>query len=245
MRRLLPVMLLLLTSASRRVREICESGATVLFVSHSEGLIADLCDEAIWIDNGQLVLRGDAEPVTKAYRHWVWERELKRNEEANQQKEASYKRTAETGRYWMRELEPVRITKVAILDVDNNLTGGVTNGETLRIAVEWEGTTIEEKIYCGYRIDSDRLPGRFLASMPINLAFILMTAVRCRDGVGLFIQSPKRNSEKGVITLACHYAVSCCQRDARHICTILRRRRCFPFSALSNIQSVLCTNPKF
>ena len=160
MRRSLPVTLLSCTNACRRVREICESGATVLFVSHSEGLIADLCDEAIWIDNGQLVLRGDAEPVTKAYRHWVWERELKRNEEANQQKEASYKRTAETGQYEIGG-SSVRITKVAILDVDNNLTGGVTNGETLRIAVEWEGTTIEEKIYCGYRIDSDRLQAVF------------------------------------------------------------------------------------
>jgi lipopolysaccharide transport system ATP-binding protein len=140
----------------RRVREICNSGATVLFVSHSEALIADLCDEAVWIDDGRMIMHGKAEPVTKAYHQWVWERELKRNEATNEEREASYQKTAETSQYEIGGAS-VRITAVTILDADDKPTVGVTNGETLRIAVSWEGSTDEEKIYCGYRIDSDRL----------------------------------------------------------------------------------------
>jgi lipopolysaccharide transport system ATP-binding protein len=141
----------------RRVREICESGATVLFVSHSEALIADLCDDAVWIDEGRVIMYGKAEPVTKAYHQWVWERELKRNETTNQQQiEASRRKTAETSQYEVGGAK-VRITNVTILDANNEPTAGVTNGETLRIAVSWEGATDEEKIYCGYRIDSDRM----------------------------------------------------------------------------------------
>ncbi|WP_324413631.1 ABC transporter ATP-binding protein [Bradyrhizobium sp.] len=137
----------------RRVRQICESGATVLFVSHSEGLIADLCDEAIWIDNGRVVLQGGAEPVTKAYHQWVWDREMKRNSDANGD---AYERTVQTSKYELGG-EGIRVTKVTLLDIDNRPTTGVMNGETLRIAVDWEGNTVDDKIYCGYRIDSDRL----------------------------------------------------------------------------------------
>ena len=121
-----------------------------------EALIGELCDEAIWIDGGRLILRGDAEPVTKAYHQWVWERQLRLNEGDNKHSEASYQKTAQTGQYEMGS-SSVRITKVTILDGDNNPTAGVTSGETLSIAIDWEGSTTEEKIYCGYRIDSDRV----------------------------------------------------------------------------------------
>src|SRR5262249_37006579 len=63
----------------RRVREICESGATVLFVSHSETLIAELCDEAFWIQGGRVLMSGRAEPVAKAYIQSVWDRTEEQN----------------------------------------------------------------------------------------------------------------------------------------------------------------------
>ena len=59
----------------RRVREICDSGATVLFVSHSEGLVGELCDRAIWIQDGRILMSGEAEPVAKAYTKSIWDRQ--------------------------------------------------------------------------------------------------------------------------------------------------------------------------
>ncbi|HEY1300315.1 MAG TPA: ABC transporter ATP-binding protein [Stellaceae bacterium] len=67
----------------RRIREICESGATVFFVSHSGPLIAELCDHALWLDQGRLRMAGPAEPVTKAYEQSVWDLETARNKEEN------------------------------------------------------------------------------------------------------------------------------------------------------------------
>jgi ABC-type polysaccharide/polyol phosphate transport system ATPase subunit len=55
----------------RRMREICESGATVLFVSHSTGQVAQLCDTAIWIDKGKLREVGPAREVTRRYDYAV------------------------------------------------------------------------------------------------------------------------------------------------------------------------------
>lgn len=51
----------------QRVREICESGATVFFVSHSTDLIRRLCTRAILIDNGELAMIGNAIEVSSFY----------------------------------------------------------------------------------------------------------------------------------------------------------------------------------
>lgn len=56
----------------KRIKNICESGATVLFVSHSESLISDLCDRAIWIEDGQMVEIGEARLVADNYYNHVW-----------------------------------------------------------------------------------------------------------------------------------------------------------------------------
>lgn len=55
----------------RRIREICNSGATVLFVSHSTGQVAQLCDTAIWIDKGELREIGSSRDVTRRYDYSV------------------------------------------------------------------------------------------------------------------------------------------------------------------------------
>jgi lipopolysaccharide transport system ATP-binding protein len=140
----------------RRIREICESGATVLFVTHSEGLVADLCDSAIWIEGGRIMIHGPAEPVAKAYIHSVWEIEKARNSAMNREREERFRQTAETSRYELGGND-IRITKVTLLDKDFKPTAGIVNGETLRIAVDWEGKTEDAKIYCSYRIDGERL----------------------------------------------------------------------------------------
>ena len=55
------------TKCFRRIREICNSGATVLFVSHGTNQIAQLCQRAIWIDGGQIRMIDDARVVTRRY----------------------------------------------------------------------------------------------------------------------------------------------------------------------------------
>lgn len=66
-----------------RIRQICDSGSTVLFVSHSAGLVAELCDHAIWIEGGQLKCEGDADKVVKAYEYECWRRVEQRVEKMN------------------------------------------------------------------------------------------------------------------------------------------------------------------
>src|SRR5215211_7679593 len=50
-----------------RIRQICESGATVLFVSHNTYLVQRLCKRALWFEAGQLAADGDPAVVCRAY----------------------------------------------------------------------------------------------------------------------------------------------------------------------------------
>jgi lipopolysaccharide transport system ATP-binding protein len=50
-----------------RVAEIRRAGTTILFVSHSTYHVRQLCDEAIWLEQGRVTGRGDPARVTDEY----------------------------------------------------------------------------------------------------------------------------------------------------------------------------------
>jgi ABC-type polysaccharide/polyol phosphate transport system ATPase subunit len=52
------------SKALQRIRSICESGATVLFVTHSTDLVRRLCRRAILFKDGQVAMDGDPGRVT-------------------------------------------------------------------------------------------------------------------------------------------------------------------------------------
>lgn len=51
----------------RRMAEMCESGTTLLYVSHSIGSVREICDHALWLDRGEVHMSGEAENVCDAY----------------------------------------------------------------------------------------------------------------------------------------------------------------------------------
>ena len=135
----------------RRVRELCQSGATVFFVSHSMQLIQELCTRALWIDSGKLIYEGKAQNVAAAYTQSVWSESERRNKEQNEKALAA---TIETGAYKVGG-EEVRITAVKLLDAAGNEKALFDHGEPFRIRIEWEGRSEQEKVFASVRIDSD------------------------------------------------------------------------------------------
>ena len=45
---------------------------SILFVSHSTGIVTQLCDRAIWLDQGEIQLDGDAKSVSEAYLEHIY-----------------------------------------------------------------------------------------------------------------------------------------------------------------------------
>lgn len=56
-----------------RMRQICRSGSTVLFVSHSSHAIAQLCDRAVWLEDGRISMIDSALEVVRAYDYSIHE----------------------------------------------------------------------------------------------------------------------------------------------------------------------------
>lgn len=56
----------------RRIKDIQEHGASILFVSHDVGSVRTLCERAIWLDKGCLVEQGDVFPVTGRFTEFMF-----------------------------------------------------------------------------------------------------------------------------------------------------------------------------
>lgn len=50
-----------------RMQKIIDNGATVIFVSHSIEQVKTVCNKAIWLNKGQLVMQGDVDTVCDKY----------------------------------------------------------------------------------------------------------------------------------------------------------------------------------
>ncbi len=51
----------------KKMKELLSSGATIIFVSHLENAIKDICKRAIWLSHGQIKMDGPAGPVVDEY----------------------------------------------------------------------------------------------------------------------------------------------------------------------------------
>jgi ABC-type polysaccharide/polyol phosphate transport system ATPase subunit len=50
-----------------KIQELRNSGCTMLFVSHAPGMVQQLCDRALWLDAGELMMSGPLDEVIAAY----------------------------------------------------------------------------------------------------------------------------------------------------------------------------------
>jgi ABC-type polysaccharide/polyol phosphate transport system ATPase subunit len=50
---------------------ISDDTRTVIIVSHSLGTIKELCDEVLWLNNGEVMMKGDASEVIPKYEEFM------------------------------------------------------------------------------------------------------------------------------------------------------------------------------
>lgn len=166
----------------RRIQEVCQSGATVFFVSHAVYLVIELCSKAIWIDRGKVVQLGDAYTVAKAYEHSIWEQTNRRHlskarhgqstgqvlevdgnatqEQKSQEDlidvDASASGEKMAGATYELANSLLRISRASMSGEDGVERYLFKVGEEVRIRVEWEGSTDKRNICPGFRIDSPK-----------------------------------------------------------------------------------------
>jgi len=51
----------------RRIKGMRQEGVTIVYVSHNLNSVVDICDRALWLDEGEIRMEGDPEEVVKSY----------------------------------------------------------------------------------------------------------------------------------------------------------------------------------
>ena len=133
-----------------QIHEICSRGTTVLFVSHSYHLVQELCDTAIWFDEGKMRAYGYAPEVCSAYECEIWSQIEKRTHESNQKKKVAL--AQKTGQYEIGT-QDVLITEIEVLTARGEKKLIFEQDEPILFRVHWEGHT-EEDVFPGLRLDN-------------------------------------------------------------------------------------------
>ncbi len=115
--------------------ELRRRGTTIVIVSHSLGLVADLCDQALWLNKGLLKSIGPVRGVIDDY--------LK---DVNQKEADAKERTGEVavtddgGRTRRLGSGEVRVTSLEFIDHDGKATGFLSSGEKCIVRMHYDAT---------------------------------------------------------------------------------------------------------
>lgn len=152
-----------------RMRQLMESGCSVLFVSHSIDAVRALCDEAIWLEQGRVKMQGNVTDVTNAYMNDVF---IERNriqlglDETNLSTEAPTKEEGTVGSEQtesadiISNIEPenpinrgiVSLQRFAICDASGKAKDALTHNEAFQIVAHLKSEIDLENINIGYLI---------------------------------------------------------------------------------------------
>lgn len=53
--------------SSKTIRKKIKSDKTVVLVSHQKGLVLNICDRVLWVDEGKIIEQGEAQKVVESY----------------------------------------------------------------------------------------------------------------------------------------------------------------------------------
>ncbi len=160
-----------------RMKRLTSSGATLLLVSHSMTQILQFCDEAIWIENGRVMLRDTALTVINAYEKFI--SELERAKRVSSVTAAVGQRNWLTEKMLSELVQEVRVAKARvngehefdggvsrwenapgprivgfeILDVDERPTANLNTGDPVSFVVELEAEKPEDLSLHGLHFD--------------------------------------------------------------------------------------------
>ena len=104
-------------------------GTTIVLVTHSMGLAAELCDSAVWLDHGQVQSIGSAPKVIDAYLGSVNEQEARARGDMPSAAGTGVSRSGSG---------PIQVTGVDLLSADGSPAPVLHTGEPLTVRVHYE-----------------------------------------------------------------------------------------------------------
>lgn len=124
----------------RKLREFQERGVTIFFVSHDVGMIKNLCDEAMLLDQGLLLERGKPGDVSEYYRGLIQKRYA---QEANRYAVIQGNTDAGQRKRYRHGNFDAALTEVKLLNAAGEEVGALISGEKGIISI---GALVLEKV---------------------------------------------------------------------------------------------------
>ena len=118
--------------------ELRRRGVTIVLVTHSLGLVADLCDEAAWLDGGTLRAVGPSRDVVDQYLAAVNRREAASSQDNSDDVATGDETEGKTPRRGSGE---IRVTKVDYLGQDGQPRPFLATGQPCTIRISYQATT--------------------------------------------------------------------------------------------------------
>ncbi|MEP6768862.1 MAG: ABC transporter ATP-binding protein [Acidobacteriota bacterium] len=128
-----------------RITEFHRKGGTLLFCSHALYYVALLCDEAIWLKNGQVASKGSALQVVRSYEAFL------------QDKQQALAAHEEPVAVITEGRKPARLTEIVLHDGSGYPRSEFASGETVALDVEFE--TEDPSLAFHVRVGVDREDG--------------------------------------------------------------------------------------
>jgi len=117
----------------KKLREFQDHGTTILFVSHDMGAIKNLCDEAILLDKGHLVERGDPGDISDYYTALIQKRYAEETKQFSFIQRIEDEKKGKRHRYGNFD---AMISEIKLLNSSGEEIGGVVSGEACIIRVK-------------------------------------------------------------------------------------------------------------
>lgn len=119
-----------------RIAQFRAGGCTIVFVSHDETQIQQLCDEVVYLREGKLVAWGDPKVVVGQYITDMKRENYKRTPGGfpSLKSSAGVELTARKNRFGSLEMQ---ITSVRLLDIEGKPIQELCSGESLQVEIEY------------------------------------------------------------------------------------------------------------
>jgi ABC-2 type transport system ATP-binding protein/lipopolysaccharide transport system ATP-binding protein len=132
--------------------ELRRKGVTIVLVTHSLNLVADLCDEAAWLDGGTLKVVGPARDVVDAYLSAVNRKEAEALQDAE---ESPAEADTTGGKTPRRGSGEVRVTHLEYLDDTGRPRPFLTTGKPGTVRLHYTASTALPSVTFGLAFSTE------------------------------------------------------------------------------------------
>jgi ABC-type polysaccharide/polyol phosphate transport system ATPase subunit len=139
------------------------SGKTILFVSHDTAIIKNICDKALFINDGKLVAHGNAIEVSDTYLAYVFQRQVNQTKENDgDKKDTLYVKEDEENHIpnLQKRLgnQRCQILGIGLYDKNMNPVQSIHNNSTIILRMTFKNTTdtLIDNLTVGYVLKSPK-----------------------------------------------------------------------------------------